>query len=165
MTGAPLIRRATGADLPALARLLVEAVDGGASLSFVAPLPLALAEEFWAEPHPLLFVAEVDGAVAGCVELKPAWQPNAQHRAEVVKLLVSTRARRCGVGRALMDRCEAEARALGRTLLVLDTREGDAANQFYLKLGWTRAGGIPRYCRASGSAGLAGNVIYFKELA
>lgn len=158
------VRRALDSDRPALARLLIDVVAAGASVSFVHPVDPAAAERFWAEPHPLLFVAEHDGAVVGCVELKPAWQPNAQHRAEVVKLLVSPRAQRGGVGRALMARCEAEARALGRTLLVLDTRAGDPSNHFYRALGWTEAGGIPRYCRGDGPGGFAANVIWFKEI-
>lgn len=158
------VRLAVEADRPALARLLVDVVEAGASVSYVAPLALEEAERFWARPHPLLFVAEQDGALLGCVELVPAWQPNAQHRAEVVKLLVSSRARRGGVGRALMQRCDEEARALRRTLLVLDTREGDPSNQFYQALGWTRAGGVPRYCTGAQPGTLAGNVIWFKEL-
>ena len=102
------MRFASAGDFPSLARLLVEVVEAGASVRFVHPLALAEAERFWgAQTHPLLFLAVSDaGDLAGCVELKPAWQPNATHRAEVAKLLVSPKIRRGGVGRALMQRCE-----------------------------------------------------------
>ena len=159
-----MIRPAEERDRPALARLLVAAVErNDTSLSFLAPLPLAHAERFWTEPHPVHFVAEQDGAVVGTVELKLAWQPNAIHRAEVVKLIIDPRVRRSGLGRALMQRCEEEALARGRTLLILDTREGDASNDFYLALGWTRAGSIPGYVRARDGQRRA-TVIYYKDL-
>lgn len=158
------LRPAESRDRPALAQLLVAAVNrGDTSLSFLPPLPLADAERFWAEPHPLHFVAEQDGELAGTVELRLAWQPNAVHRAEVVKLIVDPRARRAGLGRALMQRCEDEALRRGRTLLILDTRGGDVSNDFYLALGWTRAGSIPGYVRERDGA-LRATVIYYKAL-
>ncbi|MEY8840490.1 N-acetyltransferase family protein, partial [Cribrihabitans sp. XS_ASV171] len=94
-----------------------------------------------------LFVAEAAGAVQGTVQLGVAAMPNQPHRADVMKLLVHPRARRQGLARALMAALEARARALGRVLLVLDTRSSDPSRQLYLDLGYEIAGEIPGYCR------------------
>jgi ribosomal protein S18 acetylase RimI-like enzyme len=96
----------------------------------------------------VLLVARQGGQVVGTVQLEPAAKPNAAHRAEVQKLLVHTRARRQGIGRALMQAIEAAALELGHTLLVLDTRKGNNAEQLYRQLGFIRAGEIPRYVRS-----------------
>jgi GNAT superfamily N-acetyltransferase len=95
----------------------------------------------------LLLAAYDDGDLVGTVQLVHAWPPNSQHRAEVAKLLVHRRARGKGVGWALMERLEEEARADGKTLLVLDTVVERAADRLYERLGWTRLGVVPRYAR------------------
>ena len=89
--------------------------------------------------------------------------PNAKHRAEVMKLMVHRRARGQGIGRALMLGLEEEARRVGRTLLVLDTRAGDAAERLYARLGYTRVGVIPRYAR-SASGSLDDTVYFYREI-
>jgi ribosomal protein S18 acetylase RimI-like enzyme len=93
----------------------------------------------------LLLAAFADGVMVGTVQLVPATQPNQPHRADVAKLLVHRSARRRGVARRLMEHLEVEARALGRTLLVLDTVTGEAAERLYDRLGWTRVGVIPGF--------------------
>jgi GNAT superfamily N-acetyltransferase len=134
-----------------LAALLVDAVESGASVSFMAPLTLESARIWWhdtlanAHPYGRCFVARDDGAIVGTVLLQPAWQPNQPHRADVAKLLVHRRARRRGWGRALMIALEREAADVGLTLLTLDTVRGDAAEPLYRHLGWTEVGVIPRY--------------------
>lgn len=90
-----------------------------------------------------------------------ASQQNGQHRAEVQKLMVHTRARRHGIGQALMAAIEAEAWTAGRTLLVLDTRRGDAAEVLYLKLGYVRAGIIPQYAQ-SANGNLDDTVVFYR---
>lgn len=80
-----------------------------------------------------------------------------------MKLLVHTSARRQGIGRALMEHLELEARGLGRSTLVLDTREGDPSNDLYRSLGWTLVGPIPQYCRDADGT-LAATMIYYKLL-
>jgi GNAT superfamily N-acetyltransferase len=95
---------AADSDVDALARLLIDAVESGAAVSFVAPLPIDRARQWWrdtlsaADPRAVFLVArDVDGIV-GCVQLHPAWAPNQPHRADVAKLLVHRRARNQGLG-------------------------------------------------------------------
>ena len=138
------------AHVPALAEILVDAVDGGASVGFVWPFTVADARTWWSTLEPeiaagriVLLGAFQDGALVGTVQLRLAAYPNARHRAEVAKLLVHRRARGQGVARALMARIEDDARALGRTLLLLDTLTGSDAEQLYRALGYQCTGVIP----------------------
>jgi acetyltransferase len=154
----------------ALVALLLDAVASDASVSFLAPLLPEVAEGYWegvetelAHGHRELLLAERDGVVVGAVQLELAAQPNARHRALVAQLLVHASARRQGIGRTLMREVEELAKSHGRTLLVLDTREGDAAEQLYLALGYLRAGRIPGYARSSSGA-LEATVLFYREL-
>jgi acetyltransferase len=152
-------------DLAQLAALLVDAVDGGASTSFLPPLAPERSLAWWRaavaidDPRGATLVARDDEGIAGCVQLVPAWAPNQPHRGEIAKLLVHRRARRRGLGRALMLEAEARARDAGLTLLTLDTRRGDAADALYRALGWTPAGVIPGY--AVDRHGVPHDTIYF----
>jgi acetyltransferase len=154
-----------------LVALLIDIVDAGAAVSFLAPLSPEAAEHYWQDvevalahgQHELL-VAERDGVVVGAVQLALSAWPNGRHRAEVAKLLVHGSARRQGIGRSLMREVEEVARSHGRTLLVLDTREGDAGEALYRDLGYVRAGRIPDYARSS-SGELHATVLYYRELA
>lgn len=136
-------------DLRALADLLVATVDSGAAISFLPPLPLDRAVEWWREaiasPRVIILVARDRAGIAGTVQLHPAWAPNQPHRADVAKLMVDPRARRAGVATRLMTAIEEEARASGFTLLTLDTKKGDGAELLYRCLGWIEAGTIPGY--------------------
>lgn len=156
-------------DIRGLARLLVDAVESGAAVSFLAPLALERADEWWrttltaARPGAILIVARDAEGIAGTVQLHPAWAPNQPHRGEVVKLLVHRRSRRRGLGALLMHSLENEARHDGFTLLTLDARRGDVADRLYRRLGWTPAGVIPRYALdADGTPHDA--VFFYKEL-
>jgi GNAT superfamily N-acetyltransferase len=93
----------------------------------------------------LLLAAFLDGTIVGTVQLVFATPPNQPHRADVAKLLVHRSARRRGLARLLMEHAEREARAEGKTLLVLDTVTGEDAERLYTRLGWTRVGVIPNY--------------------
>jgi len=154
----------------ALGELLIDVVGAGASVGFLPPLSPEVAESYWesvekglAEGHRELLLAERDGVLTGTVQLELAVKPNARHRAEVTKLLVHVSARRQGIGRLLMAEVEELARSHGRTLLVLDTREGDPAEELYLKLGYVRSGRIPAYARnASGT--LDATLIFYRLL-
>ncbi|MGG5812579.1 N-acetyltransferase family protein [Falsiroseomonas sp. CW058] len=151
------IRPVGGAEaatlVPALADILTDCVAGGASVGFMWPLARARAEAFWrgvAEDvatgaRVLLLAEEAGGGPVGTVQLVPAPQENQPHRAEIAKMLVHRRARGRGTGAALMRAAEAAARARGRTLLVLDTEAGSAADRLYRRLGWTHLGTVPRY--------------------
>lgn len=138
---------------PALADVLVDCVEGGASVGFMAPLDRARAEVFWrdvaegvARGERALLVAEdrARGEVVGTVQLVLGLPENQPHRADLSKMLVGRRARRRGVGAALMRAAEDAARAAGRTLLVLDTASAEA-ERLYGRMGWTRVGVIPGY--------------------
>lgn len=138
--------------LDALAAVLVDCVEGGASVSYLAPFSHEAARgEFavWADEveqgRRLLLAAFVDGELVGTVQVVFAWPPNQPHRADIAKLLVRRSARRRGVAERLMEQAEAHAHREGRTLLVLDTVTGDAAERLYRRLGWTTVGVIPGY--------------------
>ena len=139
-------------DWAALGMLLQDAVASGASLGFWAPLDELSAAAYWEEirdamplGHNRVLVARFDGAIVGCVVLFEHEKENAKHRADIAKLMVHTEYRRHGLGRRLIEAAEKEARAMGKTLLVLDTRTGDPAEILYVREGWRCAGVIPRY--------------------
>lgn len=138
--------------LSALSDLLIDSVDNGASVGFHRPLARTEADAYWRDVcedvgrgRVLLFAAYVDGQLVGTAQLQPSPKANGRNRAEVAKVLVHSAFRRRGIGRALMDALEAEARRLGRTTLVLDTRLGDAGESLYARCGWTKVGVIPAY--------------------
>ena len=135
-----------------LAALLVDVVDGGASVGFHRPLDKGVAEAVaaeWLTGHAKgsrhIVVAKADGRCVGAVHLVPAPQENGRGRAEVQKLLVSNGHRRRGIGRRLMQALEAEALKRGRRLLILDTLPESPAARLYESLGWRRVGIVPTY--------------------
>jgi GNAT superfamily N-acetyltransferase len=136
----------------ALVDLLVDAVEGAASVGFVWPMTRAKAETWWedvlgsqARGERLIFTAEAGGRLDGTVQLIPSPKENQAFRADLTKLLVHRSARRQGLGIMLMRAAEDEARRIGRTLLTLDTETGSAAERLYARLGWTRYGEVPAY--------------------
>ncbi|HET7128637.1 MAG TPA: GNAT family N-acetyltransferase [Gaiellaceae bacterium] len=140
------------AALNALAEVLHDAVEGGDSVSFMDGFDADDARAFYESLLPelergtrVLLAAYVDGELVGSVQLVHAWPPNSQHRADVAKLVVHRRARGRGVGRALMEQLEEEARADGKSLLILDTVAERAADRLYGRLGWIRLGTVPDY--------------------
>jgi GNAT superfamily N-acetyltransferase len=158
------------AALDALAAVLQDAVDGGDSVSFMDGFGADDARSFYESLLPdvergtrVLLAAYVDGELVGTVQLVHAWPPNSQHRADVAKLLVHRRARGQGVGRALMEQLEHEARADGKTLLILDTVAERAADRLYGRLGWTRLGTVPDYARDP-DGGFCDATFFYKHL-
>jgi len=160
-----------GEYLSELVGALREAVEDGASVGFLPPLGVDEARGYWEgvigalrEGSRMLLVARgADGAVLGTVQLDLAMRANGRHRAEVSRLIVRRAAQRRGVARALMAALEDEARRIGRTTLVLDTRQGDPSERLYQSLGWQVVGAIPQYAR-SADGSLAGTVLYYKLL-
>jgi acetyltransferase len=153
-----------------LVALLRDAVDGGASVSFLAPLSTATASSYWnkiaagvAAAERIVLIAREGDTIVGSVQLALASEPNAAHRAEVQKLLVHSRCRRRGIGQALLAAVEQSAREAGRILLVLDTQQGSAAEQLYQNHGYIRAGVIPRFALASNGK-LEDTVIFYRAL-
>jgi ribosomal protein S18 acetylase RimI-like enzyme len=164
-----LVRPVSSSDLRALALLLVDAVDSGAAVSFVTPLPVEVAERWWgstiaaAHARAVFLVARDAQGIAGSVQLHPAWAPNQPHRADVAKLIVHRRSRRAGLGERLMHAIEDEARREGFTLLTLDAKRGQAAERLYRRIGWTVVGTIPRYALDSDGTP-HDTVVFYKEL-
>jgi GNAT superfamily N-acetyltransferase len=140
------------AQLDALAAVLFDCVAGGASVSFMAPFSHEQARdvfEAWAAEVEaggrLVLAAFVNDYLVGTVQVILALPPNQPHRGEIAKLLVHRSARKRGIARSLMERAEAEARAEGKTLLVLDAvSDGDAA-RLYERMGWTVVGVVPDF--------------------
>jgi GNAT superfamily N-acetyltransferase len=153
-----------------LAALLIDCVDGGAGVSFLRPLSVEKAEAFWrriaagvdAGTHAVL-VAEDDDGIVGTVQLILDMPENQQHRADLAKMLVHRRARRRGLGGALLVAAEELARDLGRTLLVLDTNTGDDAERLYARSGWVRVGEIPDF-GVHPDGGLRATTVFYKQL-
>src|SRR5215207_6414435 len=157
-------------DLRDLAQLLVDAVESGAAVSFLAPLTLERAEEWWkrtiSASHSgatFLVARDVEGIV-GTVQLHPAWAPNQPHRAEIAKLLVHRRSRRTGLGTRLMLTIEDAAQRAGFNLLTLDAKRGGTAEHLYRQLRWTHAGTIPRFAFDPDGTTPHDAVLFYKEL-
>jgi ribosomal protein S18 acetylase RimI-like enzyme len=132
--------------------VLVDCVEGGASVGFTWPFSRTDARAFFEgvaaeveQGRRLLVAAFDDGELMGTVQVILALPPNQPHRGEITKLLVHRSARKRGVARMLMEQAEAEARAEGKTLLVLDAVTGDDAERLYERLGWTKVGVIPGF--------------------
>jgi GNAT superfamily N-acetyltransferase len=159
----------TDADIEGLAAVLADCVQGGASVGFMQPYSLDRAAAWWrglagdvAAGRRALLVAEDGQGIVGTVHLVLAQPDNQPHRADLCKMLVMRRARKQGVGAALMDAAEKEARAAGKTLLVLDTASPDA-ERLYARMGWTRLGVIPGYALLP-DGGMCATTYFYREL-
>lgn len=149
-----------------LSELLVQVVEDGASIGFLPPLEIAESRGYWEgvlQPDCILFIAKVNHEIAGTVQLHLSMKANGRHRAEVAKLMTHPGFRRMGIGRQLMEKLEEKAKSEGRTLLVLDTREGDPSNQLYHGMGYLEAGKIPNYAK-SADGDYHSTVLYYKVL-
>jgi GNAT superfamily N-acetyltransferase len=155
-----------------LSALLIDCVEGGASVSFMAPLTRERADAFWrkvaegvAAGDRLLLVAEdaASGEIVGTVQVVFALPENQPHRGDVAKMLVRRSARRQGLGASLMQAAEAAAVAAGRTLLVLDTVTGSDAERLYERLGWTVVGVVPDYALWP-EGGFCATTFFYKRL-
>jgi len=160
----------TTAALPALADILADCVEGGASVGFLSPYRPQDAMPYWegvaravGNGETVLLVAEKNGAILGTVQLGIGTLPNQPHRADLKKLLVHRRARGLGLSRLLMDAAEKAAAAHGRHILVLDTATGSPAEMIYEKLGWQRVGVIPHYALMPDGR-YCGSTFFYKAL-
>ncbi len=153
-----------------LAAVLVDCVEGGASVNFMAGFDTARALAFWrdiatrmeSDGRHVFAAAAPDGVIVGTVQLVPAGIENQPHRAEISKMLVLRSARKRGLGGALMRAAEGAAARTGRTLLNLDTASDDA-ERLYSALGWTLAGRIPNYALMPDGTPCA-TALYYKQI-
>ncbi len=160
-----MIRPATAADVDGLAEVLLDAIAGVASVSFMAGFSREQAMQYWrkalSDPLRLVLVA---GDCDGTATLVLDTPPNQPHRADLAKMLVHRRAQRRGLGRVLFDAICDEARRRGRTLLTFDTMSGSAAERLYLSCGCVKVGEIPRYALWPDGSGPDPTSIFYKRL-
>jgi GNAT superfamily N-acetyltransferase len=170
----PAVRRvSTLSDdaIGSLSTLLVDCVDGGASVGFMQPIDAARAASFWrgvassvrSGERALLVADDGAGDIVGTVQVVLAQPENQPHRGDVAKMLVRQSARRAGLGAALMRAAEDVARACGKSLLVLDTASTEAA-RLYQRLGWQRCGTVPGYALLP-QGGLCDTTYFYRVLA
>jgi GNAT superfamily N-acetyltransferase len=138
-------------EIQGLSDVLIDCVEGGASVSFMLPMTRAKAETFWrsaaagvARGDRVVLSAEDETGIVGTVQIILAQPENQPHRGDLAKMLVHRRARRRGIGEALLVAAERSALDAGKTLLVLDTASDDA-ERLYARQGWQRCGIIPNY--------------------
>jgi len=160
---------AAKAAIHELSDVLVDCVEGGASVSFMLPFSRADAARYFekviasvARGEIVVVAARLDGRIVGSVQLGLDMPPNQPHRGDIRKLLVHRAARDRGIGGLLMARAEAEAKARGRTLLVLDTA-GAEAERLYVRTGWQRVGAVPDYAMWP-AGGFCDTVFFWKKL-
>jgi GNAT superfamily N-acetyltransferase len=159
-------------QVAALSEVLMDCVEGGASVSFMSPLSRERADAFWrgvaegvAAGERILLVARDrrDGQIIGTVQVVLKQPENQPHRADVAKMLVHRRARKRGVGAALMRAAEDAARVAGKSVLVLDTVTGGDAERLYARLGWMKAGIIPNYALWP-EGGFCDTTVFYKQI-
>jgi GNAT superfamily N-acetyltransferase len=157
-------------DIGGLSDVLIDCVEGGASVSFMLPISRAKAEAYWhsvlssaGRGQRIVLVAEnAGGKIVGTVQVVLDQPENQPHRGDIAKMLVHRTARRQGVGEALLAAAESSALGAGKTLLVLDTASSDA-ERLYLRGGWQRCGQIPNYALMPDGQPCA-TTIFFKQL-
>jgi GNAT superfamily N-acetyltransferase len=175
LAGVPAVEvvalRSSPEVIAALADVLVETVASGGSVSFMHPLPAERARRFWTDSlaaasrgERVVLGARRDGRLVATVTLHLDCPENQPHRGEIAKLLVRRSARGRGIARRLMERAESEARAEGKTLLVLDTVTGGEAERLYRRLGWQSVGVIPGYALWP-RGGLCSTTFFYRDLA
>jgi GNAT superfamily N-acetyltransferase len=168
---AELISLTNPDDISALCEVLMDCVEGGASVSFMQPLTLAKAEDFWSGvgksialgERALIVARDSENHIVGTVQVILRQPENQPHRADISKLLVHRSARRHGLAAQLMAVAELAAKAAGKRVLVLDTATGGGAEKLYERLGWQLCGRIPDYALWP-SGGLCATTIYYKHL-
>jgi GNAT superfamily N-acetyltransferase len=157
-------------EIRGLGDVLIDCVEGGASVSFMLPMTRAKADTFWrnaaasvARGERVVLAAEdADGTIVGTAQVILAQPENQPHRGDVAKMLVHRRARRRGIGAMLLAAAERSAQEAGKTLLVLDTASDDA-ERLYERGGWQRVGVIPDYALWP-AGGFCATTYYFKPL-
>jgi GNAT superfamily N-acetyltransferase len=168
----PLTPQEAREQIGALSAVLIDCVEGGASVSFMSPLTRERADAFWqgvaegvAAGERILLVAQnpSTGMVVGTVQVILRQPENQPHRADIAKMLVHSQARRQGVGAALMRAAEEAAAKAGKTVLVLDTVTGGDAERLYERVGWMKSGIIPNYALWP-KGGFCDTTVFYKQI-
>jgi GNAT superfamily N-acetyltransferase len=153
-------------EIAGLGDVVIDCVEGGASVNFMFPMTRAKADAYWrgaaasvARGERVVLAAYDAERIVGTVQAIWAQPENQPHRADVSKMLVHRAARRCGVGAALLAAIEAAAWQAGKTVLVLDTASADA-ERLYARAGWQRCGVIPNFALMPDGAFCATTVFY-----
>jgi len=164
------LHEVSDAQVEALADILIDCVEGGASVGFMLPLSRERAVTFWrrvaqdvASGARALLIAEDAQGICGTVQLILDLPDNQPHRADLAKMQVHRRARRQGLAEALLRAAESMARDCGRTLLVLDAVTGGDAERLYARLGWQRVGVIPKYALMP-NGGFCSTTYFYRDL-
>ena len=167
----PCVGPTLRARLADFVELLRDGVDGGASMSFIAPLDAELARRFWGkvagevEAGKRLVLGAFEGQrLVGSVQLSLDTPPNQPHRVDLQKMLVHSAMRRRGLGRQLLAAADDAVRAAGRSLIVLDTVRGSDAESVYARCGYTRVGVILGFAMNHDGSALADTVIFYRQL-
>lgn len=159
--------------IDSIADVLLDTVDGGASVGFMHPLTREKAVAFWQKVltsaergERIVLVAEdaMSNRILGTVQIVLSMPENQPHRADIAKMQVHRAARKRGIGTALMRAAEDAAREAGKTLLVLDTVTGGDAERLYARLGWQRCGEIPNYALFP-KGGFCSTTVFYRQLA
>ncbi|TYS58097.1 GNAT family N-acetyltransferase [Sutcliffiella horikoshii] len=153
-------------ELRQISELLLEVVNDGASIGFLPPFNENAARAYFEteiDTSTVLIVAKIKNVIVGSIQLHLATKPNASHRSEIAKLMTHPSIRRKGIGRLLMNKAEKIAMEKNRTLIILDTREGDPSNFLYTSLNYIEVGRIPKYAK-SANGQLDATVYYYKNL-
>jgi GNAT superfamily N-acetyltransferase len=159
-------------QIGALSAVLIDCVEGGASVSFMSPLTQERADAFWhgvaegvTEGERILLVAQDDasGQIVGTVQIILKQPENQPHRADIAKMLVHGQARKRGIGAALMRAAEEAAAKAGKTVLVLDTVTGGDAERLYERVGWIKSGVIPNYALWP-KGGFCDTTVFYKQI-
>jgi GNAT superfamily N-acetyltransferase len=157
-------------EFAGLCDVLIDCVEGGASINFMLPMTRAKAEKYWRAvgeslergERALVIAEDPDGMILGTAQAVWAGPENQPHRADLSKMIVHRRARRHGVGALVLAAAERAAREVGKTLLVLDTASGDA-ERLYERGGWQRVGTIPRFALLPDGP-YVDTVVFYKDL-
>lgn len=145
------------ADLADLTEAAVAAIADGGGFGWLKAPPPHLMESYWKGvllvPERRLFIARLDGTVAGSAQLiRPPRNNEAQaFSAQLMSAFVAPWARGYGLARLLVRTVEDIARTLDIQILNLDLRATQmAAIQLYESLGYRRWGSHPAYARVEG---------------
>lgn len=152
--------------LQELSFLLIDTVNSGASVGFLAPLSLEDAKQYWNKvlsDGVILWIGKIDGKIIGTIQLHLCMKQNGRHRAEIAKLLVHSNVRRMGIGKHLMEAAEKRAVEEQRCLIILDTRAGDISNILYKSMEYIEVGRIPKYAKSTDGI-LHDTAIYYKNI-